>query len=288
MPVAIKRDLRLAAHARQILAREGVVDVVMHDRPQVGVVVADQAGDRGDRHLLGQRHHERFEQQREARLRHSPTARTRCSGQPAEPLRSGTRRRQAGRVAPRGPAVKRHRLRGSLTLDPAGLLLTAPTESETCSGRLRGRQALDRLVQQRPELNQRPVLRRCRRGAVAELSDHTVVIQAVAVVSGLRRTAHDEVEEIRLGCQLVLLEVPLARCEELGRCGGGRRVSRWRRPRPHDCQRLLRGREDGPRVAGGDSEPDHGVSDVGLGPRRDPSAAPVMAERDKGSPAGRS
>ena len=39
----------------EILALERVVDVVMHDPPQAGVVLADQGSDRGDRHLLGQR-----------------------------------------------------------------------------------------------------------------------------------------------------------------------------------------------------------------------------------------
>jgi hypothetical protein len=57
-----------APDRREILAGTRRVDVVMHDPPQPRVVLADQTGDRVDRHLLGERHHERLEQQRELRL----------------------------------------------------------------------------------------------------------------------------------------------------------------------------------------------------------------------------
>jgi len=61
-----------APHPRQILALAGLIDVVMHDAPQPGVVLADQRTDRGDRHLLGERHHERLEQQRKPAARPRP------------------------------------------------------------------------------------------------------------------------------------------------------------------------------------------------------------------------
>ena len=81
--VGEQRDVALAAaearvvntdalNPRESLARQGFVDVVMDDPPDPRVMLADQGGDRPDRHLLAERHRQRFEQQREPRSRARP------------------------------------------------------------------------------------------------------------------------------------------------------------------------------------------------------------------------
>ena len=68
-------DARRGADAGEIHARDGRADVVEDDAPQSRVVLADETGRGGDRHVRDERHGERLEQQREARALASPTAR---------------------------------------------------------------------------------------------------------------------------------------------------------------------------------------------------------------------
>ncbi len=51
----------------QVLRLDRQIDVVVHDPPDLRVVLADQPADRLHRHLPHQRHHQRLEQQREVR-----------------------------------------------------------------------------------------------------------------------------------------------------------------------------------------------------------------------------
>ncbi len=52
---------------REVLRIDRGIDMVMQHPPDTHVRFADQLGDRRDRHLLDQRHHQRLEQQREPR-----------------------------------------------------------------------------------------------------------------------------------------------------------------------------------------------------------------------------
>ncbi len=52
---------------REVLRLDRLIDIVVHDPPDPHVVLADQRGERRDRHLSDHRHHQRLEQQREPR-----------------------------------------------------------------------------------------------------------------------------------------------------------------------------------------------------------------------------
>ncbi len=70
-----------AGDGREVLSSERPVDVVMHDPPDAGVVLADQITDGGDGHLANQRHDQRLEQQREPAARSRP-----CDADLAHPV----------------------------------------------------------------------------------------------------------------------------------------------------------------------------------------------------------
>jgi len=59
-------------HPVEVLPLDRLIDVMMHDPPDPHVRLADQAGQRRDRHLADHRHHQRLEQQREPRPRPRP------------------------------------------------------------------------------------------------------------------------------------------------------------------------------------------------------------------------
>jgi hypothetical protein len=52
-----------AAHGGEIHLVDGCFDIVMHDAPELRVVLTEDTRCGGDRHVHDQRHGERFEQQ---------------------------------------------------------------------------------------------------------------------------------------------------------------------------------------------------------------------------------
>ena len=106
-----------------------------------------------------------------------------------------------------------------------GPLAVSARQARTRSGRLCAPQALDQIMQQRPELDEGPFLRRCRWGAVAEFGDRSVVTHALVPSPG-RGARRRRRREVRLRRQFARRELLPARCKELGGRGCGVDASR--------------------------------------------------------------